>query len=462
MTDGYAALKAALPTKSWTDDPDRIAPHLVEWRDKYQGHTPLMLLPNTVEEVATAVKICGEHDLKIVPQGGNTGLVGGQTPMGEILLSTRRLSRVRDVCPVNNALIVEAGVTLLDAQQAADSVGRKFPLSLASEGSCTIGGNLSTNAGGVHVLKYGTTKDLVFGVEAVLPSGEVFNGLTNLRKDNTGYDLSRLFLGAEGTLGVITAASLKLFPKPGHIQRAMMATSDLERALKLLDHCRVADHLSMFEVIPEIGLDLVTTHIPGMRSPFSKAHSWYILVDWEVESEPQGRDMAETLLGQALEMDLIQDAVIAQSERQAADLLALREHMSAAQKHNGGSIKLDVTLPIDCVPEFFKRADQAVQKVVPNCRPVGFGHLGDGNIHYNIAQPVAMSKAAFLDQWQAVSDCVFDIIDQMGGSISAEHGIGTMKREDLAHRADPVKMALMRTLKQTFDPKGIMNPRSLV
>lgn len=462
MSDGLNTLKNALPAKSWTDDADKIAPHLVEWRDKYQGNTPLMLMPASVNEVATIVKICGEYSLNIVPQGGNTGLVGGQSPQGEVLLSTQRLSKVRNACPVNNALTVEAGVTLLEAQQAADKIDRKFPLSLASEGTCTIGGNLSTNAGGVHVLKYGTTKELAFGVEAVLPNGEIFNGLTNLRKDNTGYDLSRLFLGAEGTLGIITAASLKLFPRPGHIQRAMMGTDSPASALALLDHCRAADHLAMFEVIPAIGLDLVTEHIPGMRNPFSQPQAWYVLVDWEVETESQGRNLAERKLETAFEKDLITDGVIAQSGTQASDLLALRENMSAAQKFNGGSIKLDITVPLDRIPVFFETADKAMQKVVPNCRPVGFGHFGDGNIHYNIAQPIGVDKAQFLERWQDISDCVFDIVDTLGGSISAEHGIGTMKREDLARRADPVKLSMMRSLKQMMDPQGIMNPRSLI
>ena len=462
MATGLEALKSALPATSWTEDQDIIAPWLTEWREKYFGNTPLMLTPNSTAEVAQCVNICREHGLNIVPQGGNTGLVGGQIPQGEVLLSTRRLNRVRDVNPVTNALIAEAGVTLLNVQDAADMAGRKFPLSLASEGSCTIGGNLSTNAGGVHVLKYGTTKDLVFGVEAVLPNGEIFDGLTSLRKDNTGYDLSRLFLGAEGTLGIITAASLKLFPKPGHIQRVMVGLGSVDDALTLLDHCRSGDALAMFEVIPKIGLELVVEHIPGQRHPFEAWHNWYVLMDWEVNDESAGQELAERKLGDAFKKGLIQDAVIAQNENQAAELLALREHMSAAQKHNGASIKQDITVPLDRIPEFFQIADAAVQKIVPNCRPVGFGHLGDGNIHYNIAQPVGADRDEFLSRWQNISNCVFDIVDQLGGSISAEHGIGIMKREDLANRADPVKMKLLRQVKNMFDPTNLMNPRVMV
>lgn len=463
MTDGLNILKSALPAKSWTDDPDTIAPWLTEWRDKYQGHTPLMLMPGSTEEVATVVKICAEHNIKIVPQGGNTGLVGGQTPQGEVLLSTRRLNKVRNVNPVTNAMVVEAGVNLQAVQDAADSQDRKFPLSLASQGSCTIGGNLSTNAGGVHVLKYGTTKELVFGVEAVLPNGEIYNGLTSLRKDNTGYDLSRLFLGAEGTLGIITAASLKLFPKPGYIQRALLGVNTAADAVTLLDLMRAGDSLAMFEVIPRIGIELVTTYIPNQRDPFEIPHNWYVVVDWETDTAEQGVNIAESKLTKALNSGLIQDAVIAQNETQAAELLALRENMSAAQKPYGGSVKLDITVPIDKIAEFLSRADAETQKIVPDCRPVSFGHFGDGNIHYNIAQPADMDRETYLSQyWNDLSNCVFDIVDQLGGSISAEHGIGIMKKDDLAARADPAKVAMLKSIKQTLDPQNIMNPRVLV
>ncbi len=459
---GLDTLKSTLPRNSWTEDQDIIAPWLTEWRDKHFGKTPLMVMPSSTNETATIVNICRTHGLKIVPQGGNTGLVGGQTPQGEILLSTRRMNNIRSVNKVTNALIVEAGATLQNVQEAAAAADRKFPLSLASEGSCTIGGNLSTNAGGVHVVKYGTTKDLVFGVEAVLPSGEIYNGLTDLRKDNTGYDLSRLFLGAEGTLGIITAASLKLFPQPGHVQRAMVGLKSAADAVRLLDHCRQGNHLTMFEVMPHIGLDLVLKHISGQRRPFASPHTWYALIDWECESESNGLALAEQKLGSALENDLIQDAVIAQSDGQAAALLSLRENMSAAQKHNGASIKQDITIPIDKIASFIERADTAVFKIVPNCRPVAFGHFGDGNIHYNIAQPENSAREEFLARWNDVSETVFDIVDSLGGSISAEHGIGIMKRETLAKRADPAKMALLRAVKNAIDPDNMMNPRVMV
>ncbi len=455
-------LKTALPTQSWTQDPDIIAPHLTEWRDKYQGHTPLMLTPRNTAEVALAVKICAQHNIKIMPQGGNTGLVGGQTPMGEVLLSTRKMNKLRDLNAVNNSMIVEAGATLQSIHRAADTIERKFPLFLASQGSCTIGGNLSTNAGGNHVLKYGTTKDLVFGVEAVLASGEIYNGLTSLRKDNTGYDLSRLFLGAEGTLGIITAASLKLFPKPGYIQRAIVGVDNPTSAMALLGHCRAGDALSMFEVIPHIGFEAVVNNMPNQRDPFASPHPWYVLIDWDVETEELGAKLAQAKLANAVETGIIRDAVIAQNETQAAQILSIRENMSAGQKFLGGSIKFDITVPLQTIPEFIKTAGKKVETLIPGCRPVSFGHFGDGNIHYNIAQPYGMDKEKFLGKWQTVSEVIFDTVDAFGGSISAEHGIGTMKKEDLVRRADPVKLAMLKTIKVALDPQNIMNPRVMI
>ena len=462
MTDGITALTTALPAAAWTQDVDIIAPHLTEWRDKYFGKTPLMLTPRTTAEVAQAVKICAEHGLKIVPQGGNTGLVGGQTPQGEILLSLKKMTAVRDIDTVNNALIVEAGATLQSVHDAADAANRKFPLFLASQGSCTIGGNLSTNAGGNHVLKYGTTKDLVFGVEAVLASGEIYNGLTSLRKDNTGYDLSRLFLGAEGTLGIITAASLKLFPKAGYIQRVITAIESPAKAMDLLEHCRAGGRLDMFEVMPRNNFESVVTNIPGPRDPFDAPHPWYVVIDWDVETDIEGAELAETLLASAFEKELINDAVIAQNETQAAQILSIRENMSAGQKFLGGSIKFDITVPLTSIPAFISTANEAVDGLVKDCRPVSFGHFGDGNIHYNITQPVDMDKEVFLNHWDAMSEIVFDIVDSFGGSISAEHGIGIMKKDDLAKRADPVKLAMLKSIKQALDPDNIMNPRVMI
>jgi len=296
----------------------------------------------------------------------------------------------------------------------------------------------------------------------VLASGEIYNGLTSLRKDNTGYDLSRLFLGAEGTLGIITAASLKLFPKAGYTQRVIAGVESPAKALGLLEHCRAGGRLSMFEVMPQIGFDAVVKNIPGQRDPFDAPHPWYAIIDWDVEAEVEGASLAETLLGSAFEKDLIRDAVIAQTETQAAQILSIRENMSAGQKFLGGSIKFDITVPLNRIPAFLETANKAVQKQIPNCRPVSFGHFGDGNIHYNIAQPEGMDKQEFLDYWEAVSETVFDIVDEMGGSISAEHGIGIMKKADLAERADPVKLAMLKSIKQALDPDNIMNPRVMI
>lgn len=460
-TTGIDALKTALPPKAWTQDADIIAPHLTEWRDRYFGQTPIMLTPGSTEEVAQAVKICAAHGLAIVPQGGNTGLVGGQTPQGEVLLSLKRMTRIRGVNPIANALTVEAGATLHAVQEAAKAADRKFPLTLSSEGSCTVGGVLSTNAGGNHVLKYGTTKELVFGVEAVLADGQIFNGLTSLRKDNTGYDLSRLFLGAEGTLGIITAATLKLFPQPGHITRVMMGVSSVSDAVALLTRFR-GPSLAMFEVMPRIGFAAVVDNFDNERDPFTEPHPWYVLCDFEVDTAEEGEALVMRLLEGAMEAGLVRDAVLAQSESQYRALGSIREHMSAGQKFLGGSIKQDITVPIDAISDFFSRADKTVARIVPHCRPVGFGHFGDGNIHYNVAQPKGSDRDAFLAYWDDISVAIFDIVDSLGGSISAEHGIGIMKRDTLAARADPAKLKLLRLVKQAMDPDGIMNPRVMV
>ena len=464
-TPGINALKSALPEKAWTEDADIIAPHLTEWRDKYFGKTPILLTPGSTEEVSQAVRICAKHSLPIVPQGGNTGLVGGQTPQGEVLLSLKRMTAIRNVNPVADAITVEAGATLHSVHEAAEAADRKFPLTLSSEGSCTVGGVLSTNAGGNHVLKYGTTKELVYGVEAVLADGQIFNGLTSLRKDNTGYDLSRLFLGAEGTLGIITAATLKLFPKPAHVSRIMMGVNSVGHAVELLTRLR-GPSLAMFEVLPRIGFSAVVDNFENERDPFSEPHPWYVLADFEVESADAGEQLIMGLLERAMEAGLVRDAVLAQSETQFNALGSIREHMSAGQKFLGGSIKQDITVPIDRIPEFFARADAAVKTLVPGCRPVGFGHFGDGNIHYNVAQPdsddLEAEREVFLERWDDISEAVFDIVDALGGSISAEHGIGIMKRDVLAQRADPVKMELLRRVKSALDPDGIMNPRVMV
>lgn len=444
--------------------PNEQAPYLHEWRDRYVGRAGAILLPHTVEDVAACVVLASEQRIPIVPQGGNTGLVGGQTPDrsgNAVVLSLARLNSVREVDPVGNTMTVDAGVVLQTIQQEADKADRLFPLALGAQGSCMIGGNLSTNAGGTGVLAYGNTRDLVLGLEVVLPDGRIMNGLSKLRKDNTGYDLKHLFIGAEGTLGVITGATLKLFPKPAGMRTAMIGLDSAHEALKLFQQMRdlAGSSLTGFEIMPRLGLEFVTRHLPGARDPLEGEHAWYVLVE---VSSGRGEDEAENLLmtamEQALQDGLIADAAIAQSEAQAQAFWALRHGMSEVQKPEGGSIKHDVSVPVASVPDFLDEAMAAVIAMVPGCRPLPFGHLGDGNIHFNVSQPVGADKADYLACWEEMNTLVHGIVTAYGGSISAEHGVGQAKRDLLPGVKDPVALDLMRTLKAAIDPYGIMNP----
>jgi FAD/FMN-containing dehydrogenase len=447
-------------------DPDQQLPYLREWRDMYQGRAGIVLRPGTTLEVSRILALAHEHVIPVVPQAGNTGLVGGQTPMhGEILLSVGRLRRVRAVDPAGYTMTVEAGLTLAEAQAAADKVDRLFPLSLPSEGSCQLGGNLATNAGGVGVLAYGNARQLVLGLEVVLADGRVWNGLRGLKKDNTGYDLKDLFIGSEGTLGVITAAVLKLFPKAAQKATAFVALPDIASALPLfgLVQERAGQGLTAFEIMAGIVLDLVLRHVPGARDPIPSKHPWYALLE---TSGQKADGAAERLLTEALhdasDRGLILDAVIASSLMQARDFWRLRESYSEAQKPEGGNIKSDVSVPVAKIPEFITRANAAVERICPGARPVPLAHFGDGNVHYNIAQPVGMAKGAFLAMWDEVVAVVYAIVLEFGGSISAEHGIGQMKRTALARVKSEVEMDLMRRIKASFDPKGILNPGKLL
>ena len=443
--------------------PEDQVPYLKEWRDRYHGTTPVVLLPGSVEEVSAILALANETGTAIVPQGGNTGLVGGQIPNEngqEILVSLKRLNRVSAVDPASDTMDVEAGVTLQAAQQAAEAAGRLFPLSLASEGSCTIGGNISSNAGGTAVIAYGNMRDLVLGLEVVLADGRIWRGLRHLRKDNTGYDLKNLFIGAEGTLGIVTAAVLKLFPKPRSVVTAFVGVSHPSAALDLLQLARETGGgtVTSFELLPRRGIDFVITHQPTARDPLPVAFPWYVLLEVS-SSAPQGLEEAvETLLMEAHDRSFIGDAVVAASLNQAADFWRLRELLSETQKFEGGSIKHDVSVPIRLVPEFLDKAIAAVEAFVPGSRPLPFGHLGDGNIHFNVSQPVGGDKQAFLDQWEAVNAVVHAIVAEYGGSISAEHGIGRAKRDLLPAVKDPVEMAMMRAIKATLDPKNLLNP----
>ena len=454
--------------KGYTDDPDLLGPHLVEQRGLYHGRTSAMLSPANTEEVAAIMKLAQETGTPIVPQGGNTGLVGGQLPFEageELILSLSRMNAVRGIDAANNTLTLEAGVTLLAAQEAAAQADRLFPLSLASEGSCQIGGNLSTNAGGTAVLRYGNARDLVLGLEVVLADGRIWHGLKGLRKDNTGYDLKQLFIGSEGTLGIITAAVLKLFPRPRAVETAFAAVPSVEAAVSLL---RVAEAesggmVSTFELVPRIGVEFVTRHLKGAEDPLREPSPWYVLIEMTAGRKDAGlKETMEAALAAGMEKGLVNDAVLAQSDSQRTSLWTLRESLSEIQKREGGSIKHDVSVPVSAMAAFIARASDAVQKEMPGIRPVPFGHIGDGNVHFNLSQPEGMDKAEYLAQWDRMAGIVHTIVREMCGSISAEHGVGRMKRDEIAATKDPVEIDMMRTLKRAFDPAGILNPGKVV
>jgi FAD/FMN-containing dehydrogenase len=437
-----------------------IAPYTTEERDLFQGHSPLVLRPGSTQEVAAICKLANEHRIALVPQGGNTGLVGGQTPHhGEVVISLKRMDGIRDVDTASNTMTCEAGVILQIAQQRAAEVDRLFPLSLGAEGSCTIGGNLSTNAGGTTALAYGVAREMALGVEVVLADGRILNLLSKLKKDNTGYDLRNLFIGAEGTLGIITAATLKMFPKPRAIETAYVGLKSPAEALKLLSLSQneAAGTLTSFELLSELAVDFSVRHGIDVRDPLGDKHRWYVLMELSSPRD-DARATLEAILAKAMEDGIVDDAVIAANLSQRQAFWKLRDEMSAAQKPEGGSIKHDISVPVAAVPAFIAEADAAVVKLIPGSRPVPFGHLGDGNIHYNVSQPIGGNTAGFMDRWHEVNKVVFDIVLKMGGSISAEHGIGVLKRDELPDVKDRTAIELMRAFKAMLDPNGIMNP----
>jgi FAD/FMN-containing dehydrogenase len=456
-----ARFAAIVGEKYAITDPQAQTPYVVEMRDLYRGHTPIVLRPGSVAEVSQILKLANETSTPIVPQGGNTGLVGGQIAFNnEIVLSLTRLDRIREVDPGSDTLTCEAGVTLQRAREAAAAVDRLYPQLLPSEGSCTIGGNLSTNAGGTAALAYGVARSHVLGVEVALADGRILDNLNKLKKDNTGYDLKNLFVGAEGTLGVITAAVLRLVPQPRAIETAFIGLPSAQAALALfaIANDRAAAGVTSFELMTRLGIEMVLRHAAGCRDPLQKPYPWYVLVELSSQSKTGLRELLEEMLTEGLNRSLVLDAAIADSLEQAKAFWRLREMFGEVQRHEGGSIKHDVSVPVAAVPDFIVEANAAVAALLPEARPVPFGHLGDGNIHYNVSQPVGADRAEFLARWNEVNAAVFAVVKKFGGSISAEHGVGVMKRDLLPSVKDPVALDLMRKIKHLLDPNNILNP----
>ena len=456
-------LKAAVGEGGWSQEPERLAPKLVEWRDRWSGTTPILMLPRSTAEVAAIVGICAETGTPVTPQGGNTGLVGGQIPQGEVLLSLERMRAIRDIDAFDDVVVAEAGATLAAVHAAALTVNRRFPLGLASEGSCTVGGNVSTNAGGVAVLRYGVMRDLVLGLEAVLPNGDVWNGLKRLRKDNTGYDLKQLLIGAEGTLGVVTAASLKLFPILASRATAGVGLRTPQDAIRLLARAKeeTGGAVEAFELMGRRGVAFVLKNIPGQREPLEGVHPWYVLIE-TASGEPGAAEAAmERLLARALEDDLIQDAAVAQTEAQAHAFWAVRENQSAGQKPEGAAWKHDVSVPVSQIADFIDEATAAVEAFSPGVRVVAFGHVGDGNVHYDVLAPEGGDPAAHSARRDDGSRLVHDIVARRSGSISAEHGLGAMKSAEALRYKAPIEVEALRAVRAALDPRRIMNPRVL-
>lgn len=466
--DLLPALRDALGEAGLITDAERMQSYLSDWRNAYRGQAAAVLRPGTTEEVAAAVRLCAQAGIALVPQGGNTGLCGGSIPDAsgaQMVLSLTRLKRIREVDVANATITVEAGVILQQLQDAAAEVGRLFPLSLGAEGSCTIGGNLATNAGGTAVLRYGNMRDLTLGLEVVLPDGRIWDGLRGLRKDNTGYDLKQLFIGSEGTLGIITAAVLKLFPALRSLTTAWVALPSPQAAVTLLGQMRglCGDRLTGFELMSRQSLEFVLRHVAGASDPFAEGHPWYVLIELS-DTQPDAalNDLLEQGLGEAFEQALVLDAVVAGSQAQVEALWALREGISEAQNHEGPSLKHDISVPVSRIPDFIARTDRALQQAFPGVRIVAYGHVGDGNLHYNISKPPGSDDAPFKAQAEAIMRVIYDSTLEDDGSISAEHGLGQSKRAAAQHYKAPLELELMRSIKQALDPAGLMNPGKLL
>jgi FAD/FMN-containing dehydrogenase len=468
MTDAIEQIKQIVGDKGFIADPQGMAPYLEEERRLFHGAARLVVRPASTAEMAAVVRVCAAARIPMVPQGGNTGLAGGGVPWEDgrsVVLSLGRMNRVRSIDPVDHTITVEAGCVLAEVQRAAEAADRLFPLSLGAEGSCQIGGNLATNAGGIAVLHYGNMRDLTLGLEVVLPDGEVWDGLRALRKDNTGYDLKHLFIGSEGTLGIITAATLKLFPRPRSVETAFLGLGRVEDAMALFVRARGSsgDQLTAFELIPRLGLEMALAHVAGVRDPLAGACPWYVLLEVSSSRSESGlRASLETFLTETMAAGLLRDGVVAASATQAKDLWRIREGMVEAQKHEGGSIKHDVSVPVSRVADFILRATAAVEAKLPGIRPLAFGHVGDGNIHFNLSQPPRADTAVFLQRRAEFNHLVHDLVRGFGGSISAEHGIGRLRREELPRYKSPLELALMRRLKRALDPDDLMNPGKIL
>ena len=462
--DALHAIRAIVGEKGVITGDDQT-PFLTEWRGRWPGKAAMIVAPASTQDVADVVKICAAHNIAITPQGGNTGLVGGQIPFGEeILLSLKRMRRVRDVSPLNNTMTVDAGLTLAEAQSAAAEADRLFPLSIGSEGTCQIGGVISTNAGGVNVLRYGNMRDLVLGLEAVTADGEIWDGLKRLRKNNTGYDLKQLLIGGEGTLGIVTGAVLKLFPRPQETVTVWAGVAEPSDAVSLLAHAQGATGgaATSFELIPRLGVDCVLKHIPNTRDALTAAHPWYVLMEFSAGRASGLRGSVETMLAEAFEHGLIADAAIADNEAQTQMFWHIRHSLSEALNGEGKGARLDVSVATSDIPAFLAKADAATARVSPDARVVAFGHMGDGNVHYDVIPAEDAAKDALDDSRAEIEAAVYDVIDAFDGSISAEHGVGRARRNALAARKSPVELDMMRAVKRALDPQGIMNPGKML
>src|ERR1700730_312857 len=457
-------LKAAVGSGSWFDSPEDLAPYLVDFRGLYRGATPLVLLPRDSREVCRILEICNRREVAVVPHGGNTSYCGAATPDEsgtQIVLSLRRLNRIRRLDAADYSMIIESGCTLAEAQAAARTVDRLFPLSLGSEGTAQIGGNLSTNAGGTAVLRYGMMRDLVLGLEVVLADGRVLSALKSLRKDNTGYDVKSLFVGAEGTLGLITAASLKLFPVAADTATALVGIDSPAHALELLNRLRNAagEQISSFELMPRIAVEMTVKHVPGVASPLEFDSPWYLLIELGSANPHQNlTGLLTSELEDAAAAGTVKDAMLATSLAQAQALWKLRESVPEAQRRHGASIKHDVSVPVSAIPTLIEKGTALANELAPEGDVVSYGHAGDGNLHFNLSQKPGADLELFVSRTHPLEHAMFDLVESLSGSISAEHGIGRLKAEEFARRADPVELSVMHALKRALDPIGILNP----